>query len=368
MGDAGVSPFAYAANMQDIYYTGGRVGVGTMTPKAALHVVSGDGVEVEGGQLAVEDDSTTSNNGIVPRSFGGSLHLYGRAGDIVFHGGVGPGSERMIVKNAGPVGIGTLTPQEAFHVVGSIVAEAPGQGGGRVVMKGIKQYEWYPDSMTSGPGSLVLYDRTAGAVRMVVASGGNVGINTATASRTLDVVGDASISTDLYVGSQIHSAGSCAVTCSSDARLKQNIIPLTPPLTRLLRLHGVTYEWRDPSKHGNLRGPQTGMIAQEVEQVFPDWVGTDADGYKTLTYRGFEALTVESLRELKAENDHLKAENGNLVGKLASIEERLAALEQQRGGPQHASVLGDSRWFGGAMFGLAAVLAPWWMRRRRRAN
>ena len=32
------------------------------------------------------------------------------------------------------------------------------------------------------------------------------------------------------------------------------------------------------------------MIAQEVEQVFPDWVETGKDGMKRLSIRGFEAL------------------------------------------------------------------------------
>jgi hypothetical protein len=198
-----------------------------------------------------------------------------------------------------------------------------------------------------------------GDVVLVQGGAGQVGIGVTSPGYPLQVSGE--------VHATSFSTPGCGITCSSDARLKQNIAPLTPPLTRLLRLRGVTYEWRDPEKHGNLRGPQIGMIAQQVEEVFPDWVGTDAEGYKTLTYRGFEALTVESLRELKAENDRLKAANTDLAGKLTSIEERLAALER-RGGGQHASVLGDSRWFGGATVVAALAFAPWWMRRRRRGT
>jgi hypothetical protein len=114
------------------------------------------------------------------------------------------------------------------------------------------------------------------------------------------------------------------------------------------------------------------MIAQQVEEVFPEWVGTDADGYKTLTYRGFEALTVESFRELKAKNDALETSNGalqatnaELAGEVAAIKDRLSALEK-RGGTQQASVVGDGRWFGGLLLGAALGLAPWWLRRRRR--
>jgi hypothetical protein len=183
---------------------------------------------------------------------------------------------------------------------------------------------------------------------------GNIGINTLAPGYTLDVNAPAH-----------RFDNSPSWTMSSDVRLKQNIIPLTSALTRLLRLRGVTFEWKDPAKHGNLTGTQIGMIAQQVEEVFPEWVGTDTEGYKTLTYRGFEALTVESLRELQSENDRLKAENGKLAGKLASLEERLSALEAG-GRPQHASMIGDGRWPLAVLLGASIGLAPWWVRRRRR--
>ena len=56
---------------------------------------------------------------------------------------------------------------------------------------------------------------------------------------------------------------------------------------------------KSPIKMGNLSGPQIGLIAQEVEKAFPEWVSTGPDGYKELTIRGFEALTIEALREIK---------------------------------------------------------------------
>ena len=50
------------------------------------------------------------------------------------------------------------------------------------------------------------------------------------------------------------------------------------------------------------------MIAQEVEEVFPDWVSEGGHGYKTVTFRGFEALTVEALRDLREEKDRQSTE------------------------------------------------------------
>ena len=66
----------------------------------------------------------------------------------------------------------------------------------------------------------------------------------------------------------------------------------------MLNLRGVTFEYADPVATGQLPGVQLGMVAQDVEQVFPSWVDTGADGYKRVTFRGFEALTAEAVLEL----------------------------------------------------------------------
>ena len=44
------------------------------------------------------------------------------------------------------------------------------------------------------------------------------------------------------------------------------------------------------------------------------------DGYKAVGTKGFEALTVESLRELKAENEALKHQIAGLTSRLAALE------------------------------------------------
>jgi len=69
----------------------------------------------------------------------------------------------------------------------------------------------------------------------------------------------------------------------SDIRYKKNVTPLTGAVDRLLKLKGVTYEWKEPEKHGRATGVQLGFIAQDVEKVFPNWVLTDAEGFKTVS-------------------------------------------------------------------------------------
>lgn len=122
---------------------------------------------------------------------------------------------------------------------------------------------------------------------------------------------------NLTVTGNAFKPGGGAWGISSDERLKKNISTLEGALDKLLQLRGVSYEWKEPEKQGNLTGPQMGLIAQEVEAVFPEWIGVDADGYQTLSIRGFEALVVEALKELKAENEALKKRCEELERQLA---------------------------------------------------
>jgi len=102
--------------------------------------------------------------------------------------------------------------------------------------------------------------------------------------------------------------GNCFENCGSDIRLKKNVEPLTSALDTLLQLRGVTFDWKNPEEQGEKqRGRQRGFIAQEVENTFPEWVGEDSKGFKTIaiTPTQIAALEVESFRTLKMEHDVL---------------------------------------------------------------
>jgi hypothetical protein len=134
----------------------------------------------------------------------------------------------------------------------------------------------------------------------------------------------------------------------SDERLKKNIAPLSSALEQLLKLHGVTFEWREPEEHNDATGPQIGFIAQDVEKVFPGWVATNREGFKALSVSQLEGLEVESIRTLKIENDLLR--------------ERVVALESGRQ-PRVAGVNLNGVGFGvgGLAVGIGLVIS----RRRR---
>lgn len=121
---------------------------------------------------------------------------------------------------------------------------------------------------------------------------------------------------------QAYKPGGGSWSMPSDARLKRNVRPLDHVLDNLLQLHGVTFEYANPDAGLHPAGRHTGFIAQEVQQVFPDWVGQTPDGYLSVGPQGFEAMTVEALRELRAEKD---AEIADLRARLERLETRLEA-------------------------------------------
>jgi len=134
----------------------------------------------------------------------------------------------------------------------------------------------------------------------------------------------------------------------SDVRLKKNIAEIHGALERLLALRGVTFEYIDPKACNELEGVRMGMVAQEVEQVFPNWVEQRGDGYKSVTFRGFEALTVEALRDLRREKDEqierLRREKDEQIRKqqelIERLSQRLEALERAGGPNSDVSELG----------------------------
>jgi hypothetical protein len=101
--------------------------------------------------------------------------------------------------------------------------------------------------------------------------------------------------------------GECTV---SDRRLKKNIEPLAGAIDKLLQLKGVTYEWNALDEPFKKPGVHTGVIAQDVEKVFPEWVTEDSKGIKAVNPdpRTMLGVTVEAFRTQQAEIEDLKAE------------------------------------------------------------
>lgn len=320
-----------------VYYDG-RVGIGSFkstAPAAQLEVNTG-GALIKGEAASLNATTLTLRNENI--GHGGSIfgieQLLSKAdfdppGNMLFMRAqttdteMGAVDRFYVTGNGGAyfadnVGIGTATYNERLAVNGGIISYSESQDLG--VFYTMNASAEYRDAYVIGKDIRFSTSNsgqdTQSSPRLFIAHGtGYVGIGTESPAYLLHVNGTAA------------KPDGPSWTTPSDRRLKQNIGPLPAALERLLRLRGVTFEWKDPAKHGNLHGVQIGMIAQEVEDVFPGWVGSGADGYKTLTFRGFEALAVEGFRTLRTENDALRRDNEKL-GK--EVEDLRHAIEAER--------------------------------------
>ena len=67
---------------------------------------------------------------------------------------------------------------------------------------------------------------------------------------------------------------------------------------RISQLRGVAWQWRGDAPSQAKQQPAIGVIAQDVERVFPELVVTDAQGRKRVNYVGLIAPLIEAVKEL----------------------------------------------------------------------
>jgi Chaperone of endosialidase/Head domain of trimeric autotransporter adhesin len=134
---------------------------------------------------------------------------------------------------------------------------------------------------TNVPDPQALYFRAASITRMAVYNNSNV-----------------------WIGGSLIQA--------SDARLKKNITPLSGTLSSLQQLNGYTYNWKDEKRDSTL---QIGLIAQEVQKIYPQLVKQKADGELSLNYIGLIPVLLEGMKEQQKEIEELKQEMKKLQNK-----------------------------------------------------
>lgn len=92
----------------------------------------------------------------------------------------------------------------------------------------------------------------------------------------------------------------------SDKRLKENIFVVDTALEKIEKIRGVYFDWKDKKEEGR----QMGLIAQEVEKVFPELVSTADDEMETksINYDGMIAPVIEAIKEQQREIQILRDE------------------------------------------------------------
>jgi len=298
------------------------VGIGTASPRAGFKLdVAGGGIRLNGGPdfvLQADDPGDlvfrTAANTEIGRVYAlnnSGLHLRAngaRAADV------------FLRYSDGYVGIGTTSPSMNLHVNGAALVSG-----------------MYASLPTSGKGISIFYYAAGGTGYIQAFDFGTV--SNIPLSITASKI---NLSSSVLVGEPLAppnyklevfncSGSSCAGkpgggtwSASSDVRLKTNIQPLTGALETLTRLEPVLYEWINTTEHDNIA--HAGFVAQEVESVFPAWVGdvdprgddkdliAPGDKVKTLYFpHDFNAYVVAAIREIKKKNETLESRVNSLL-------------------------------------------------------
>lgn len=199
------------------------------------------------------------------------------------------GTVAFAVQENGDIGIGTTTPNSPGYDPGvEIKGTLPGlllvdSAGGSAVVYGDAGELKFGTSSGSSPST-----------RMTIAANGDIGIGTASPTGgTFDVVPDCFFRSGAFIGSATGAnklddastaggsttlyIGNASITVSSDSRLKKEIGETSLNATNVINeFRIVDYTWNDPSdtciNNRNARGIWTGVMAQEIVDIFPTMV------------------------------------------------------------------------------------------------
>ncbi|MFZ2206587.1 MAG: tail fiber domain-containing protein [Microgenomates group bacterium] len=94
----------------------------------------------------------------------------------------------------------------------------------------------------------------------------------------------------------------CGHSCTSDERLKKNIAKLAPVAEKIARMKPVSFDW----KFGKAKKKSIGLIAQDLEKIYPELVHEGVDGYKSIEYDKLTAILISAIQELTQRVEHLE--------------------------------------------------------------
>ena len=202
-------------------------------------------------------------------------------------------AERLRIKNNGNVGIGTNNPSSPLSFPPSLskkISLYPGSSGDVGMSVSGNDFRIYSDNINAKI-SFGYDDYVNGFIsRAYVPASGAV---------AMVVQGQLNVNGTIY---------------NSDVRYKKNIRTIPAALSVINNLRGVQYEMRSlefPSQHFDNR-TQVGLVAQEVENVIPQLVYTNSEGYKSVDYAKLVPILIEGTKEQQKQIEKLKKELNEL--------------------------------------------------------
>ena len=280
-----------------------QTGIGTTTPATKLHVKSnGATFRLEGTDhtyMEFYPQGSSTRFGWIgyPSTNVNDLTISSQnaSGSLIFNTN---NSERFRINSSGLVGIGNTAPISTL-TVGNATGTIPGEitlypttgsfeGGQINIKKSLvgSTADWIIDQYgTSAAEARLRIFNTTEANGIIIKENGFIGMGTSNPTVRLQVAGD-------IIANSI--AG------SSDSRFKTNILPIENPLQKVLKLQGVTFDWKTKEFPNRMfsENRALGFIAQEVEQVIPEVVQTEnsTEGFKSVQYDKVVALLVEAIK------------------------------------------------------------------------
>lgn len=234
---------------------------------------------------------------------------------------------RIISENtSGNVGIGTTSPAVKLDVNWDINAN------GRIKTLGSSIFAQSDNTSTR-------YDKAAIQIREAQYGGNNSFLaprmsfhwwNTYATQIGIDSVGRITIlngNWNDYANLIAKTIYSSNYYYTSDKRLKKDIVPIISPLDKIKGLSWYTFSWKDTGVKS------VGLIAQEVEKVFPELVGETqtASGMtiKTVQYGNLVAPLIESVKELSHLHDQDQKKIEDLQSEVEQMKKDIEFLRSQ---------------------------------------